>query len=123
MTWPGWEAQVLGGLGVAATKERLRLVRAWQRAEGGRATFNPFNTTMPLVKASDYNRAHVKNYPDAIAGTAATILTLRLAYYRPLVAALRATNLSAEQIVDRGRGGLDKWGSGADRVKAALRNS
>jgi hypothetical protein len=98
-------------------------VHAWQRAEGGRATFNPFNTTLPLASATNYNRAKVKNYPDALAGTAATILTLRLAYYKPLIAALRANGLTAEQITDRGAKGLDTWGSRAEHVRAALTGS
>ncbi len=120
MTWAGWANQLLGALGAPATPARLRFLAAWQKCEGGTAAFNPLNTTMPLLGASDYNGAHVKNYRDELQGLAATLLTLRLDYYHGLVQALRAPNLTAVQIAQKGALGLDTWGTGSKHVLAAL---
>ena len=35
--------------------EPLRLLTAWARSEGGKATWNPLNTTLRLPGSTDYN--------------------------------------------------------------------
>lgn len=111
--WPGWEARLLHSLGVAPTLERRRFLAAWHACEGGGADFNPLNTTMPVAGATDYNSAGVKNYPDELAGLAATLLTLRLGYYDELRAALAARNITALRIARRSSAALARWGTGS----------
>lgn len=122
MTWPGWDTELLGALGLPATPERLRFLHAWQRAEGGSARYNPLNTTYGLGGSTDYNRVHVKHYLDPLHGLAATILTLRLPFYADLRAALAAHDLTALQIAERSRHGLTSWGTGYSHVAALLRS-
>jgi hypothetical protein len=110
-TFPGWTERVLVGLGVKPTAARVHFLQAWAACEGGHATFNPLNTTMPLAAAKNYNSAGVKNFPDAIAGTAATLATLRLSYYAELRRALGAPNLTAAQIARHGHKSISSWGT------------
>ena len=122
MTWPGWDHQLLGALGLEPTRERRRFLTAWARAEGGNARYNPLNTTMSVPGALDYNSVHVKHYPDQMAGIAATLLTLRLAYYRALVDALRETALGADQILHRGALGVRTWGTSTQLIGEILKH-
>lgn len=121
MIFAGWRLELLGGMGIAVTHERLRLLGAWALAEGGMARFNPLNTTMKLNGTTEYNRAGVRNYSDAVQGIAATMLTLRLPFYDDLVTAMRTDGLTAEAMVARGSRALDTWGTGHRAVAAALR--
>jgi hypothetical protein len=116
VTWAGWAKQLLGGLGIETTADRLVFLHAWANAEGGTATYNPLNTTLPLPGATDYNRAHVKNYLDALQGTAATMLTLRLHFYDHLRAALGEDGLTPRGILARSGADLDTWGTGSRNV-------
>lgn len=86
---------------------------AWQRAEGGEATNNPFNTTQPAPGATCYNRVCVRNYPDAATGIAATVATLQDADYADLAAGI-ATNDP-----ERAQRGLERspWGTHAALVR------
>jgi hypothetical protein len=120
LTYAGWQKRLLGGLGIAPSAERLIFLSAWSRAEGGSARWNPLNTTYDVVGAIDYNSAHVKHYLDAAQGTAATILTIRLPYYRALLAALGTDGMTARDIVRGGSAGLDTWGTGARSVAKLL---
>lgn len=58
----------------------LSFFHAWQRAEGGTATNNPFDTTEPMPGATPYNTlaggGHVWNYPDQETGVLATFYTM-----------------------------------------------
>lgn len=94
---------------------------AWQRAEGGTAAFNAWNTTEPWPGATDYNAQGVKNYATASAGTAATVATLRNGYYPRMCHLYRYPgNLTARQIVEQCAAEFDKWGTGHERVLALL---
>ena len=74
--YPGWETALLRRLRAPATKQNLRALAAWQRAEGGGASFNPLNTTQHSSGASNYNGVGVKNYRSPGQGTVATAQTL-----------------------------------------------
>jgi hypothetical protein len=99
----------------------MRLLKAWARAEGGTAAFNPLNTTEPWRGATDYNSAGVKNYPSGRAGIAATVATLDNGYYKGIVHDLRwPHNYSAREMVERNAHEFDTWGTGASHVLGVL---
>jgi hypothetical protein len=114
--------RLLAGLDIVPTAARLEFLHAWQRCEGGAARNNPWNTTerVPGSTLLPGNPAGVQEYPDDVAGLAATLLTIRLRPYLPMVAALRTDGLTAQQIARRSLTALDVWGTGGARVLAAL---
>jgi peptidoglycan hydrolase-like protein with peptidoglycan-binding domain len=110
---------ILEGIGAPVTDENLKFLYAWRRAEGGKATNNPFNTTYRLSKDSNmtnYNRVGVKNYSTPYYGIEATVKTLNLKYYTCIVDGLKndigANNISRCQ-------SLKTWGTG-DLVSKVL---
>jgi hypothetical protein len=48
---------------------------AWRQAEGGKAKNNPFNTTLKIPGATNYNSVGVKNYSTPEEGIDATCKT------------------------------------------------
>jgi hypothetical protein len=117
---PHWMDRLLGLLLAPATPGNLTLLRAWARAEGGAAIWNPLNTTFVQEPCSDYNSAGVKNYDTPTAGIAATARTLILEPYRHLWADLQAGAYTAFRLVERNRLALDVWGTGADNILRLL---
>jgi hypothetical protein len=111
VTFPGWAGRVLYGIGVEPNHERVKFLNAWAACEGGTADFNPLNTTMPMEGARTYNSAGVREYADSIQGVAATILTLRLGYYRKLRQELAAPHRTARQIAVGSREAIHTWGT------------
>lgn len=109
---------VLAGIGATVTPEKMKFLKAWRQAEGGKANYNPFNTTKSAPGATDYNSVGVKEYPDRQTGLEATINTLKLSYYKDLVSRLLNDSSSAEQIASSPD--LKTWGtgSGVERVLA-----
>ena len=103
-----------------ANKETRKLFVAWATAEGGTAQWNPLNTTEPMIGATDYNQAHVKNYPTPIHGISATALTLQLEPYHSLWLDLQRGTYTAVQLVNRNAHCFDTWGTGAKHVLAQL---
>lgn len=95
-SYPGWAQAVLKSLGAPASANNLRLLNAWQRAEGGGARFNPLNTTQPAPGASNFNSIGVKNYLSANQGTSATSRTLLNGRYDAVVAGLRQNAAPAQ---------------------------
>lgn len=61
--------------GVPKTKRNRVVFMAWAQSEGGTARNNMLNTTLPKPGATDYNWAHVKNYPSEETGIDATVET------------------------------------------------
>jgi len=110
---------VLFVLGMPATANRLRFMRAWRQAEGAEASWNPFNTTWSRGRASRYNSVGVGNYATRADGLAATSGTLRLRYYTDLRARLARDD--APELVALSPD-LRTWGTGAgvSRVLAAF---
>lgn len=92
---PDWRQKLLGGVNAPVTPDNLRLLTAWQHAEGGTATNNPFNTTQSSPGATNYNSVGVKNYGSPDQGLAATVATLQNGRYDPVLSALRSGNNAA----------------------------
>lgn len=91
-TFPGWQQTVLKLIGAPVNAKTVAWLSAWQVTEGGTAKNNPLNTTQAATGASDLpgNSDHVKEYPSASIGAAATARTLLNGRYPAIVAALRS---------------------------------
>jgi hypothetical protein len=103
---------ILTGLGATETPEKIKFLKAWRQGEGGKAKNNPFNTTKKsgAFGVTNYNSVGVKNYPDKQTGLDATLATLRLRYYRNLVALLQKDNVTAVELA--ACPDLHTWGTG-----------
>lgn len=110
-------APILRGIGAPVTPTTTRDLAAWQRAEGGSATYNPFNTTFGGFGGTNYNSVGVKNYPTARAGIQATINTLLNGRYGNLVRGLRAGGAPARFASDLG---ASPWGTNGNLVAKIL---
>lgn len=109
-TFTGWDASLLKAIGAPATKENLRFLDAWQRAEGGTAAFNPLNTTQHAPGATSYNSVGVRNFLDPQQGLSATAKTLLNGYYKPIVSGLRSGRTTAEKLAQAVE--ASPWGTG-----------
>jgi hypothetical protein len=87
---PFFEA-VLRGIGAPVTGNTLASLYAWRQAEGGKAAYNPFNTTWKLPGSTRYgtNTHGVQNYTSPQQGVEATVKTLLGSKYTGIVKALR----------------------------------
>jgi len=117
---PHWRERLLALLLCPVSPGGMVLLDAWERAEGGRAQWNPLNTTEPLAGATDYNSAGVKNYPTPVAGISATALTLILQPYRHLWGDLQQGGFTARELVERNEAAFNTWGTGASHILALL---
>lgn len=115
-----WRYRLLRKLHAPNSTQNRRLLRAWARAEGGTARYNPLNTTEPWAGATDYNSAGVKNYPSGADGIAATYLTLVNGHYIGIVNSLRAGRMTAQRIVERNAAEFDTWGTGSNLILEVL---
>jgi hypothetical protein len=108
--------KVLKCLGAEPTKGNMLFMYAWRQSEGGKATFNPFNTTKNMPGATIYNSHKVKNYKSMEDGVRATCETLNLRHYKDIVDGLKNDvglyELSRME-------GLKKWGTGQLLAKVA----
>ena len=121
VVYPLWRFRIAAKGRFGYHRQVWKVWAAWQRAEGGSARFNAWNTTEPWPGATDYNSAHVKNYPNAYAGTAATVATLYNGNYPRMVHCFRYPGrLSAQAIVGQCAVEFDRWGTGAQRILALL---
>jgi hypothetical protein len=113
-TFPGWEQQVLQGIGAPSTSQNVGFLDLWQHYEGGTAANNPLNTTQPAAGATSYNSVGVKNYPSPAAGAAATSQTLLNGRYTAVVAALRSGDAFAVAYKNKSVGAqIGTWGTKA----------
>lgn len=113
---------ILTGIGAPITEENLKFFYAWRKAEGGKATNNPFNTTFKLSKDSqitNYNDAGVKNYSTPNYGIEATVKTLLLPYYTCIVNGLKNDIGSSE--ISKCES-LKTWGTGDLVAKVLTRD-
>jgi hypothetical protein len=100
---------VLTGIGAPVTDNNIAYLYAWRQSEGGKAAFNPFNTTQRGEGATNYNKVGVKNYTSAEQGIAATIKTINNGRYESIISALRQDKPpmeTAEALV------ASPWGTG-----------
>jgi len=102
---------ILKMLGANETPEKMKFLKAWRQAEGGKADYNPFNTTKNLRVSGirNYNSVGVKEYPNAETGLSATVATLRLPYYKNLVSLLQDDSITADQLANSPD--LNTWGT------------
>ncbi len=115
-----WRFRLLRAIHARGSWQNRRLLGAWQRAEGGKARYNPLNTTQPWPGATEYNAVHVRNYPNGAAGIAATAATLTNGRYNGVVRSLRDGTLTAEHIVAACGSEFDTWGTGASHIARLL---
>jgi hypothetical protein len=108
--------KVLSCVGASSTKENMLFMYAWRQAEGGEASFNPFNTTMKMPGATNFNNAGVKNYKTSKDGIEATCNTLKLTNYKDIVDGLK--NDVGLYKLSR-MSSLEKWGTGSLLAKVA----
>lgn len=107
--YQGFYEQVLVGIKAPVTDSHIITLAAWHQAEGGSATWNPFNTTQPAKGATQYNSVGVKNYPSEQVGIRATIETLSNGNYPKIVDALRAKSVDIHAVADAVDGSV--WGT------------
>lgn len=115
----GWQAAMLHALGAPATPANLKFLNAWAQAEGGSASYNPFNTTQDAPGASSYNSVGVKNYASPNEGIRATVQTLLNGRYNPIVSGLRSGHATAAQLATAVANSPWGTGSGVLRVLGA----
>lgn len=82
-------ANVLTRIRAPVTPNAVRNLQTWERYEGGNAEWNPLNTTDRHPASTDYNSAHVQNYPTAAEGELATAQTLMNGRYSAILVKLR----------------------------------
>jgi hypothetical protein len=91
-----WGRDFLTKLGMPVTSENLRLMKAWQQAEGTAARFNPLATTQSgFAGETKFNSVGVKNYTSYEDGLNANVKVITNGLYANILAALQAGN-SAE---------------------------
>jgi hypothetical protein len=111
------------------TDEKHKFLNAWRRAEGTKATNNPFATTINYKddpNMSRFNLANrsqgVKNFSTVEYGADATAKTLNFRYYIDLVSQLRDNTITASALAENPA--LNTWGTGrlVSRVLASKSN-
>ena len=85
-----WALDLLDQANLPVTPNNVATVVCWCQFEGTAAKFNPMATTQPAKGATNFNSVGVKNYPDYKTGLIATANTLKQAYYKQVVADLKA---------------------------------
>jgi hypothetical protein len=115
-----WRYRLLRAIDGKNNRANRRLLRAWAKAEGGSARYNPLNTTEPWHGTTNYNSDGVKNYPTAAAGIAATAATLRNGHYQGIVSDMRQGRKAAQTIVRDNAAEFDTWGTGAKLILEVL---
>lgn len=107
----GYIPALLRALNAPDTPQNRLFLQLWQRAEGGSAANNPFNTTQPEHGASNYNGVGVKNYGSPQQGLEATVRTLENGRYGSIVRDLRSGHATAKKLgVDLAQ---SPWGTGS----------
>lgn len=102
---------ILGGLNAPPTANNVQALLAWMERENTRAQNNPLATTKPGFNSTGVLNDHnVRHYPTMDDGIAATVATMKLGYYRDVVALLRS---GTAEVVDISRAvGRSPWGTG-----------
>lgn len=109
--FPGFVQALLDALNAPKTPQNRLFLQDWQRAEGGNANFNPFNTTEPAPGATNYNGVGVKNFTNPSEGVKATVDTLLNGHYGNIVGDLKGGKATAAQLAtDVAR---SPWGTGS----------
>jgi hypothetical protein len=80
---------ILTKIGAPTTAGNLLWMKAWRKAEGGDATYNPWNSTQVKDTANNYNKNGVQNYFNYNDGIDATVATLTNGRYPTILKALK----------------------------------
>src|SRR5215469_3451717 len=96
-----WRFRLLRAVHAKGVVQNRRFLKAWATCEGGKAAYNPLNTTELWPGSTDYNMVGVKNYPNGAARIAATAATLVNGHYDGIVSDLRAGKWTALEIAER----------------------
>ncbi|MDQ1520893.1 MAG: hypothetical protein QOI55_1966 [Actinomycetota bacterium] len=104
-----WAHDFLTKLGMPVTSENVKLMVAWQQAEGTKAQFNPLATTQNMPGATRFNSVGVKNYANYDDGITANIEAITNGRYENVLAALRRGDsaVATAQAIAAG-----PWGTG-----------
>ena len=84
-----WAQDFLSRLGMPLTSENVRLMVAWQQAEGTKAQYNPLATTQSMPGATRFNSVGVKNFASYDDGLTANLKAITNGRYENVLAALR----------------------------------
>jgi hypothetical protein len=87
-----WGQDFLTRLGMPVTAENVRVMVAWQQAEGTRAKYNPLATTQNMPGATKFNSVGVKNFVSYDDGLTANIKAITNGRYANILSALKAGN-------------------------------
>lgn len=87
---------VLRGIGAPVSGNTLAAFYAWRQAEGGKAAYNPFNTSWKKPGSTTYNTHGVQSYASPADGVDATVKTLLGSKYTGIVTALRGDKAPGE---------------------------
>jgi hypothetical protein len=103
---------VLKGLGIVSPNEfQVQFMRIWRQHEGGKASWNPFNTTLNLPNSTPYNFVPVRNYPNRDLGLQATIQTLKNGRYTNVVNAIKNIKTPSDINIAIAAVNASPWGS------------
>lgn len=88
----GFYREILRGIWAPITPNTMALIYAWRQTEGGKAAYNPFNTTQKMPGSTLYgtNKAGVQNYATPRDGVTATVNTMRNGKYETVLSLLRS---------------------------------
>jgi hypothetical protein len=116
--FPGWQYLVLYLVGAPLNEHNAKFLDGWHRAEGGRARFNPLNTTQPWPGATNFNSAGVKSYKTRRNGVDATVKTLKNGNYNKILRLLRKGNAGFRDLADAVD--ASPWGTDGSVIKQVL---
>lgn len=117
--FPGWQYIALYLVGAPLNDHNAKFMDAWHKAEGGRARFNPLNTTQPWPRATNFNSAGVKSYKTRRNGIDATVKTLKNGNYGKILRLLRKGNADYRDLADAVE--ASPWGTKGEDIKAVLK--
>lgn len=113
---------LIRGLGLGVTQARLNILFAWFEAENTKAQNNPLATTWVKNGSTFFNclkkdsngtcKVGVQNFPSESVGVKATIDTLKLNYYKPIIEALKEGQKSFDYNNEDLRKSFSTWGTG-----------
>jgi len=114
--FPGWITAVLLRLGAPDTQGNVTFMSQWHLHEQSSCAFNPLNTTLKRFGGTNCvhvsGATYVQRYPDATAGTSATVATLQEPQYADILRALKSGDPFAVFYAQSVANDLRTWGSG-----------
>lgn len=127
---PQWQQRVLANINSHGwdigqfAHQAIRLLTAWQQAEGGLAEWNPLNTTLHIpgwYATPDYNTTGVCNYTKPTYGVMATVATLINGSYNGILGFLQNPQVTAEDCVNAHTDEFRTWGTNPDVILQCLK--